>query len=126
MLSVKEAAAKLGVSQARVRAMLQSRCLEGEKIGRSWAVTEQSVQQRLRDGAHPGRPSRKPKPFERTMPDVDAAHRIYDEAARVLSGCYDAAFLKQARTPEEEAFWIRTADFFLQERQRALILEGVF
>ena len=126
MMSVQEAAIRLGVSQARVRAMLHDGVLKGEKLGSVWAVSEQSVQQRLREGARPGRPSMAPHPYERTIPDVDAAHRIYDDASRVLQGCYDAAFLKQARSPEEQAFWIHVADFFLQARQRELIREGVF
>ncbi len=126
MISVSEAARRLGVSGARVRAMIDSGILEATKVGRTWAVNESSVQQRLRNGARGGRPPAKPKPFERRLPDADAAHAIYDEAKRVLAGCYDAEFLKQARTPEERAFWIRTADFFLQERQRELVKAGVF
>jgi len=126
MISVSEAAQRLGVSGARVRALIDTGKIEATKIGRTWAVSEASVQQRLRDGSRGGRPSAKPKPFVRQLPDTEAAHVIYDEAKRVLAGCYDADFLKQARTAEERAFWIRTADFFLQERQRELVKAGVF
>ena len=126
MLSVHEAAVILGVSDARVRALLKDGGLEGTKIGRTWAVSERSVAKRRREGARPGRPTKNVRGYERTVPDVDEAHRIYDDAARVLAGCYDAAFLDQARTPEEQAFWIRVADFFLQKRQRELVEEDVF
>lgn len=127
MLGVKEAAKKLGVSSARVRAMLKASQLEGVKIGNAWAVSETSVAQRIEHGSHPGRPAAtEAPPFNRTLPDVEAAHRIYDEAAEVLAGCYASAFLDQARTKEEQAFWIHTADFFLQQRQRELVKEGVF
>lgn len=127
MLSVEEAARKLGVSGARVRALLKAGQLEGQKIGNTWAVAETSVAARVQSGSHPGRPAaERPKSHERAMPDVDEAHRIYDDAKRVLSGCYNAAFLNQARTPEEQAFWLRVADFFLQEKQRELVKEGVF
>lgn len=126
MLSVQEAASKLGITDVRVRALLKTGQLEGGKIGRAWAVSERSVAERLRDGAKPGRPGRKTPCFERALPDVDVAHRIYDDAARVLAGCYDAAFLDQARTPEEQAFWLRAADFFLQQEQRRLVEQGVF
>ena len=126
MLSVQEAALKLGVTDVRVRALLKSGQLEGKKIGRAWAVSERSVAERLRDGAHPGRPARKLPQFERALPDVDIAHRIYDDAARVLAGCYDTAFLEQARTPDEQAFWICVADYFLQRKQRELVQEGVY
>jgi excisionase family DNA binding protein len=127
MLSVAEAAKRLGVSGARVRALLKNGQLEGRKIGNAWAITERSVVERERADNQRGRPPAKPfKRYERSLPDIDAAHRIYDEAAHVLAGCYDAAFLDQARTPEEQAFWIRVADFFLQQKQRELVEEGVF
>ena len=125
MISVSEAACLLGVSGARVRAMIASGVIEAAKVGRTWAVSESSIQQRLRDGAHPGRRPAK-KPFERRIPDTERAHALYDEAKQVLAGCYDGDFLKQARTPEELAFWIHTADFFLQQRQRELVQKGVF
>lgn len=126
MLSVSEAASRLGVSNARVRALIAAGVLQATKVGRAWAVAESSVEQRVHDGARPGRPSSEPKPFVRQMPDADAAHLVYDEAQRVLAGCYDVAFLKQARTPEERAFWIHVADFFVQQKQRELIRDGVF
>ena len=127
MLSVQEAAAKLGVSGSRVRAMLKNGQLKGRKLGGTWAVAEASVAARLQSGSRSGRPSTKQtQAYERAMPDIDEAHRIYDDAKRVLSGCYNAAFLDQARTPEEQAFWLRAADFFLQQKQRELVENGVF
>jgi len=126
MMSVSEAAGKLGVSDARVRALISAGALRATKVGRVWAVAESSVEQRLREGIRSGRPSTHPKPIERLIPDVDEAHWIYEEAKRVLAGCYDADFLKQARTLEERAFWISTADFFLQQKQRELVREGVY
>lgn len=126
MLSVREAADKLGVTDVRIRAMLKSGKLDGHKVGRAWVVSERSVAQRLREGGRPGRPTRKAQQFERKLPDIDMAHHIYDEAERVLSGCYDSGFLSQARTPDEQAFWIRVADFFLQKKQRELVEKGVF
>ena len=127
MLSVQEAANKLGVSGARVRLLLKNNQLEGRKIGNSWAISERSVAARMRDGHRPGRPTvKRAHSYERPLPDVEEAHRLYDDAARVLAGCYDAAFLDQARTSEEQAFWIRVADFFLQQKQRELVEKGVF
>ena len=127
MMSVNDAAEKLGVTGSRVRAMLKSGVLQGNKIGNTWAVSEESVARRLQDGTHPGRPKTTPnRTGERPLPDVETAHRIYDEAARTLTGCYDESFLGCARTPEEQAFWIRCADFFLQARQRELVDRGVY
>ena len=127
MLSVQDAAKRLGVSGARIRAMLKTGQLDGDKVGSTWVVSETSVAARIANGSRPGRPaSVQEDAFERPLPDVEAAHRVYDEAARVLAGCYTSAFLDQARTPEEQAFWIRTADFFLQQKQRELVKKGVF
>lgn len=127
MVSVKQAAETLGVSGSRVRAMLKAGQLEGEKIGNAWAISETSIAQRILEGSRPGKPANvQPPAFERLLPDVEAAHRIYDEAERVLTGCYVSAFLDQARTLDEQAFWIHVADFFLQQKQRELVKEGVF
>ena len=127
MLSVKEAAEKLGVSGARVRAMLKSGQIEGHKIGNAWVIAEASIASRIQSGSHPGRPpANQCSVYERPIPDVDEAHRIFDDAKRVLSGCYNATFLDQARSQEEQAFWLRVADFFLQQKQQELIEKGVF
>ena len=123
VLSVREAAKALGVSETRVRALLKAGLLEGEKLGRAWTVSERSVSSRLQSGAKPGRP-RKAEADPRPIPDIEAAHRLYDEAQRVLTGCYDARLLDRARTPEEQAFWIRMADFFLQQRQQKIVGGG--
>ena len=56
MLSTKEAATRLGVSEPRVRAMLNKHVLEGTKIGRTWAVSEQSVENRMHTRPSAGRP----------------------------------------------------------------------
>jgi len=40
MFSVKEAAAKLGVSQRRVRVLLNEGRIEGKKLGRDWVVLD--------------------------------------------------------------------------------------
>jgi len=125
-LSVEQAAETLGVSGARVRAMLAAGQLEGEKVGRAWVVSAASVRRRLREGSHPGRPSKKPQAFTRAFPDVEEAHQVYDDARRVLSGCYSAEFLNQARNADEQAFWLIAADFFLQCEQRKLIAEGAY
>lgn len=43
LLSVMDAAAQLGVSERRVRAMLQSGVLDGERVGRQWMVDAASL-----------------------------------------------------------------------------------
>ena len=55
-----DAARLLGVTPARVSQMLSSGALEGWREGRNTYVTVDSVTQRLREGAHPGRPRTRP------------------------------------------------------------------
>ncbi len=128
MLSTKEAAKKLGVSEQRVRKMLADGRLQGEKFGRSWMVSEQSVQKRKHEGRKTGRPKKQNEalPPDSALPDVELAHRIFDDAQRVLSGCYSAPFLDLARSSQEQEFWIKTANLFLQQKQRELIAQGVY
>lgn len=130
MLSTKQAAQQLGVTGTRVRALLNAELLDGEKIGRTWIVSEQSVNRRLKNNPAPGHPSKAtpnrpigPPPNEH---DIEAAHRLYRECKDVLAGTFNSSFLNHAESKEEEAFFVSVATFFLQERQRQLIEEGVF
>ena len=126
MLSTQNAAQLLGVSEQRIRKMLATGQLEGSKLGRSWMVSEQSIQERKQAGIRPGRPKKQEPVYTRPLPDVEQAHRIFDEVQHVLNGCYDATFLNLARSPQEQEFWIRTADLLLQQKQRELIAAGVY
>jgi excisionase family DNA binding protein len=47
MLSVPQAAARLGISEQRVRQLLSGEKLIGEKVGRDWLVSAASVAERL-------------------------------------------------------------------------------
>lgn len=48
LMSVPEASAQLGVNDARVRALLASGQLAGDKLGGRWVVSQEGVQARLR------------------------------------------------------------------------------
>lgn len=127
MLSVSDAAAKLGVSRQRVRALLASGQLEGEKFGRAWVVDETSLARWMGESHHPGRPKKVPEEAPvPSMPNVEEAHRLYDSCKRALTGCFSSEFLNQARSAEEERFWVSVATFFLQQKQRELIEKGVY
>ena len=128
MISTGEAAARLGVSAARVRALLEAGTLRGAKIGRTWAVDEASVDARLASPARPGRPRREGAnpPQEPATTDPEALQRLYDGCREQLAGSFGADVIHAARTPEEARFYMAVASFFLQERQRELIDEGVF
>ncbi|WP_080803446.1 helix-turn-helix domain-containing protein [Arabiibacter massiliensis] len=127
MLSTKEAAARLGVSEPRVRAMLGKQVLQGTKIGRTWAVSERSVESRLRARPAAGRPRKGSAAVQSPPPcDIETARRLYEECRSTLSGAFNSAFLSQAESREEESFYVAVSTFFLQQRQRELIEQGVF
>ncbi len=54
-LTVQEAAKLLGVSPARTYQLLNENKLEGERIGRTWLIFQDSVEQRVRQTPRPGR-----------------------------------------------------------------------
>lgn len=56
MLTTKEAAEQLGVTQRRVLALIASGELEAQRFGSTWAVQEESVQARLETPRIKGRP----------------------------------------------------------------------
>lgn len=55
-ITVNQAAKILGVSGARVRAMLKDKVITGRKIGRDWLVNRASVEARKKKGTKAGRP----------------------------------------------------------------------
>jgi excisionase family DNA binding protein len=55
-LAVSEAASRLGVHEARVRALIAAGELEAVKVGGRWLLDEDSIARREREGSHPGRP----------------------------------------------------------------------
>ena len=129
MLSTKEAAERLDISEVRVRALLEKHLLEGTKVGRTWVVSEQSVEARLRRNPRPGRP---PKQSQNNSTanvssfDIEKARKLYQECRETLSGTFNADFLNQAQTKEEEAFYVAVSTSFLQEQQKRLIEQGEF
>ena len=127
MVDVATTAQMLGISEQRVRTLLAKGQLKGQKIGRYWVVSETSIAERRAATPRSGRPARKDHDEAvRALPDVEAAHRLYDECREVLAGCYVSEFLDQARSPQEEEFWVTVADCFLRQRQRELVAKGVF
>lgn len=56
MLSVREAAAILGVSPQRVRAMCAGKEIAAQKKGRDWIISERALAKAQRERRKPGRP----------------------------------------------------------------------
>jgi excisionase family DNA binding protein len=61
LISTEMAAARLGITRRRVRAMIGAEILPAEKIGRDWLIEETDVEKLRRQERKPGRP-RKKKP----------------------------------------------------------------
>jgi excisionase family DNA binding protein len=56
LITTKEAAARLGVIPARVRALIAAKRLPAQKVGRDWLIKEKDLEL-VRD-RKPGRPSK--------------------------------------------------------------------
>lgn len=129
MLSTKQAADKLGISQVRVRELLASGKLRGARIGRSWAIEEGSVSERLACPQRPGRPEAhlRNEGEESVDPALLAQIReLYRQSEKLLAGRYDTNLYKALGGGKEVRFCAKVSDFFLQEKQRELIERGVF
>ena len=135
MLSVAQSAELLNVSPTRVRALIASGLLPAEKAGRAWVLREEDVMQRASLHARPGRPSNGAKGAGRTNPataDVPgedystALHDLYLGCREAFRFRPDSALLMGAESPEEAAFYVAVADFFLAQRQRELVRCGAY
>lgn len=128
-MTTAEAAATLGVTPARVRAMAQSGVLKAKKAGRQWLIDDASVEVRLRRG---GLGARGKKSGAASMArraaaeDALRAHELYRECRDIMAGCYDAAFLDEVKDADERQFCLMVSDFFLRLKQRELIAEGAY
>lgn len=164
MLSVTESARILGVSTARVRALIAKGVLPAEKAGRAWLLREEDVMQRLSQHAKAGRPRKNRNPgeqeirtvrsrsssrthaceqahgCEQAQASIDQArdnnysqsinhaqfHELYCTCKEVFRLRPDAELLTQTDSAEEAAFYVAVADFFLQQRQRQIVKQGVY
>ena len=103
MLSVVESAEILQVTPTRVRALIAQGALPAQKVGRTWTLREEDVMQR----------------------DA-AASELYRACKDHLAACPSAAEIAAIDDPEQAAFRIAVADFFLQRKQSELVRQGVF
>lgn len=128
-MTVSQTAEMLGVSAARVRKMLQDGVLDGQKAGGVWVVDRSSVALRLQSGVRAGRPSLAAKDNSEELAQRQRgvrAHELYEACREVLAGAYDATVLAAAETEDERRFYLMVSDFFLQQKQRELVAQGVW
>lgn len=148
MLSVGESARQLGVSPSRVRALIKEGRLPAVKNGREWVLQEEDVLQRLMASPRAGRPresasdasagysggaadrvsaegSKESSGTARTEAIV-SAHELYEGCCRAFGHLPATEVMAAARSREEASFYMAVFDFFLQQRQRELVKEGVF
>ena len=154
MLSVSKSAEILGVSPARVRKLLDDGLLEGRKIGRAWAVSEESVYDRLAKKPGAGRPLRSHVPAVSGVAGTEAKGSLAVSAdvgkasteevassANVCSSrtlhdlyleCKEAFRFEpslhalSSASQEDAGFYMAVADYFLQQKQRDLIERGAY
>ena len=130
MLSVVESAERLGVSPARVRALIKAGQLPACKSGRAWVLREEDVLERVAVHPRAGRPSAASRfasgSAHREPTEAGAPHGLYRECRALFSHVPTAAMMAQAQSQEEAAFYMAVSDFFLQQRQAQLVKEGVF
>lgn len=137
MLSASEVAAMLDVSAARVRELAAKGVLPAQKAGRAWLFREEDVAARLDRRPSPGRPPS--RAGVESMPgsqegqarcavaDLSLSfHAIYEACRRDFMCCPTVADIEAIDDQEEAAFRVAVSDFFLQQRQRALVAQGVY
>lgn len=133
MLSVTESASILGISPARVRALIAKEILPAEKAGHAWLLREEDVMQRLSEHAKAGRPCAvQNSKTQQTFCDDSLTNR-YEHANELYRACKeafcvrpDADLLTLTESKEEASFYVAVADFFLQQRQRQLVKQGIY
>lgn len=133
MLSVSQAADKLGVTPSRVRAMINAGRLSAVKCGKTWIIREEDVVDRLSKKPQAGRPPKidthcKHDETQSSVSDFDVkrVHRIYAESRELFNSLPPEKLMRQASSSEEASFYMAISDFFLQKRQEELIKQGVF
>ena len=135
MLSVKESAAILGVSEARVRKLIADDVLSATKIGRSWVLREEDVMNRIARKPRSGRPRAQAstdrpsceEPGTRVAQEkAQELHQLYRACKQAFKLRPDAACIQSASSSEEAAFYMTVADFFLQQKQAQLVKRGVY
>ena len=126
MLSVSESAEALGVSGARVRALIASGALPAVKIGRVWALREEDVFGRAAAKPRGGRPREDEGDAPRDAAPSEDFRRLYRECKRAFRVRPSAADVLAAESGEEAAFYMAVADFFLKSRQAELVKAGVY
>ena len=140
MLSVKQAAKELGISESRVRKLISDKKLPAKKIGARWILDERDVARRKFASPSSGRPT-KPKYIVEDKEDLEfypysneAAAResvkkkqaLYRACKETFLGIPPISDLVFAETKEEADFYAAINDFFLRQRQREVIAKGLF
>ena len=129
MLSVSEAAEVLGVSNARVRQLIEQGALDATKVGRNWAISEESVLDRLHKNPSAGRPKTKNTPMAYESEGAGKAqsmHEAFISCKQAFSSFPTASVIRSAQSKEELDFYMETWGFFLRQKQAELVKRGVF
>lgn len=124
MLTVKDAASQLKISEVRVRQLIAAGYLEARKVGRSWLIEERDVVDRELSKPRSGRRTETEAPKFQQL-DVNEIKGLYKSCKDNLSACPTVQELCSLDS-EEAAFRVAIHEFFLRQKQAELVRQGVF
>ena len=126
MLTVKEAAARLQVTPERIRNMIYTGVMPAEKFGSNWSIPDYAVEQRLSAKPKRGRPKKSLQKENINYQAIALNHSFYQESKRFFEKYDGIQSILLAETEEEKQFFITMWSFFLQQKQKTLVDQGVY
>ena len=126
MLTVKQAAEELRVTPERVRNMIYAGTLPAQKFGNNWSISRYDVKQRLASKPKRGRPKKTVQNEVVSYHIVSLNSALYEECRTFMEEYGELQHVLQTNTKEEQEFFIMLWNFFLQQKQEALIKQGVY
>lgn len=126
MLTVKEAAKELNISEVRVRQLIKAGFLAASRVGNSWLIEERDVASRIMTSPGSGRPANQEEVNEDASFDVDdQLSEIFQICKEKYSNCPSVDELINVSS-EEAAFRVAIHEFFLDRKQAELVSRGVY
>jgi excisionase family DNA binding protein len=126
MLTVKEAANKLQVTPERVRNMIYAGTIPAEKFGRIWTIPSFAVEERLAAKPRRGRPKKAEGKKHVNYQFISLNHTLFEECKNYIEERSSIERIMETETEEEREFFIMLWNFFLQQKQKVLIDQGVY
>ena len=126
MLTVNQAAQMLEVTPERVRNIIYAGVLPAEKFGNNWSIPTIAVEQRRTAKPKPGRPKKAQQKESVSHHIVSLNSALYKECKTFIEEIGELQQVLKANSKEEQEFFILLWNFFLQQKQKVLIEQGVY